>query len=68
MEEFEIDGLRLDVAVNAEQHPVAIRFPIQTSGQTDIDRLNHGDTFQIQQGQLSIELPACWGRVLKIQG
>jgi cyclomaltodextrinase len=55
------------VAVNASQQPVTVHIPIHIQRGTTIDRLNHGHTFQLQQGQLSIEIPACWGRVLEIR-
>ena len=55
------------VAVNASQHPATVHLPLQIPAQTVIDRLNHGQRFQVQQGQLTIELPACWGRVLEVR-
>jgi cyclomaltodextrinase / maltogenic alpha-amylase / neopullulanase len=55
------------VAVNASQQPVMIRFPLNVPGQRLYDRLHPPHTAPVQHGQVTIELPACGGRVLHVQ-
>lgn len=55
------------VAVNASHHPVTVRFPIHTQGQVLNDRLNQSQVFAVQQGQVTLDIPPCWGRILAIQ-
>ncbi len=54
------------VAVNASSQPTTIRFPLQAAATTAVDRLNPGHAFPIQHGQLAIDIPAYWGRVLEV--
>jgi cyclomaltodextrinase / maltogenic alpha-amylase / neopullulanase len=55
------------VMVNACQHPVEVNIPISIPGRIAVDLLNHGQRFHCHHGELSLEIPACWGRVLKVQ-
>ena len=58
---------RVIVAVNASHQPVTIQFPLQTLGEALQDCLNHDHIFPVYQGKVSLEIPACWGRILLIQ-
>ncbi len=55
------------VLVNACQQPITVHLPVPVPGQTVVDLLNQKQCFQCHHGELTIEIPACWGRVLKVQ-
>ncbi|WP_432452568.1 alpha-amylase family glycosyl hydrolase [Agarivorans sp. QJM3NY_29] len=57
---------KIIVVVNACQQPVTVHIPIAVLGQTVLDLLNHKQCFQCHHGELSLEIPGCWGRVLKV--
>jgi len=58
---------KIIVIVNACQQPATVRIPISVPGETVVDLLNHKQCFRCQQREIFLEIPACWGRVLKIQ-
>jgi glycosidase len=55
------------VAVNACRKPVTVHFPLQTDGTRLLDLLNEGEAFSVHHGQAGFEIPACWGRILRIE-
>ncbi|HMD90427.1 MAG TPA: alpha-amylase family glycosyl hydrolase [Anaerolineaceae bacterium] len=61
------DAERVIVAVNAAEKPVTIRFKLPAGFNNRLkDLLNPGAEFQSTgAGELSVEIPACWGRFLK---
>ncbi len=62
------NGSSTVVALNADAAPASLvlKLPIQQGRLVDL--LNPGDSFPIHQGQARLDpLPACWGRILKIE-
>jgi glycosidase len=54
------------VAVNAEHQPKTVRFSLPVAGQRLKDMLNDGQEFLVRNGEISLEIPACWGRILSV--
>jgi len=55
------------VILNSAEFAVSVSLKVPTSVGTAVDILNDGETYRIINGKLEIpNLPACWGRVLRL--
>ena len=55
------------VLLNAAATPVEMEVQVPANYSTALDLLNGDESFPIQQGRLKVgEVPACWGRVLRL--
>lgn len=58
---------KIVVIVNAKNHSVTMDIPLMFVGNRAVDLLHPGDAFSIHNNRLIVpEIPACWGRILKI--
>ncbi len=55
------------VAINASEQPTAVSIQLSCKDSIAVDRLNEHERFSCRQGVLSLDIPPCWGRVLRIQ-
>ncbi len=63
----ELAGEQIYVAVNSASQPVKINFKVSAeNGRRLTDLLNPVDSFTVQAGSLTVELPSCWGRILRL--
>lgn len=64
----ELDGKKVVVAVNASDKnvPVQIQIPGDQTGWL-VDLLSPDDRFQLQVGAASLNLPPCWGRIMRVE-
>jgi len=61
------DDESLIIVVNASQNIETITIPLdEISGEKFIDLLNPGFDCIAKNGILSLEIPSCWGRILKV--
>jgi cyclomaltodextrinase / maltogenic alpha-amylase / neopullulanase len=56
----------MGVVLNSSALPVSLEIPLPCPALQAVDVLNHDETFPVQNGRLSVSLPPCWARVLKL--
>lgn len=54
------------VVANSAEQSVQLELEIGGPDRTVRDLLNPADSFQIQAGKLRLEIPACWGRYIRL--
>jgi glycosidase len=60
----QVQGERVVVAVNAAETTVSLNLTLpEGCGTALVDLLNPGERFDILNGQCTVSLPACWGRI-----
>lgn len=59
-------GQHIIVVVNANHQPATVSLPLPIPGQRLKDLLNDGQEFAIHHRQVSLEIPACRGRILQV--
>ncbi|MGL1891035.1 MAG: alpha-amylase family glycosyl hydrolase [Spirochaetaceae bacterium] len=61
----EFDGEQILIVINSLHHPVTLEIDLDSSKIKVTDLLNSGFEKSIDDGQLMVEIPGCWGRILK---